>query len=152
MTYIPLHLHSCYSPKWGVHSLDEICKAAVRLEFKTLALTDCNGIYGIPNFPDCARHHGLNPIIGSELVYADQRAFVLVRNHTGYANLCRLLSDLHCSEDFRNGLTIISDQHELLTGLRAQNKEHLYVELSPVGVKIVVTSVSSRGFGTKVLF
>jgi DNA-directed DNA polymerase III PolC len=140
MNYIPLHIHSCYSPKWGVHSLEEICAAVVRLNIESLALTDRNGIYGIPNFLDCASRYGLKPIIGSELVYGDQRAIILVRNQTGYANLCRLLSDLHCAEDFsligalqhfRNGLTVISDQPQLLSALRAQSKEQLYVELSP---------------------
>ena len=65
---------------------------------------------------------------------------LLARDAEGYANLCRLLSELHCRGDFdlaaalahyRRGLTILSDQAELLAPLRRREREHLYVELSP---------------------
>jgi len=140
MNYVPLHIHSAFSPQWGVRSLEEICAAAVEMQISSLALTDRNGLYGIPHFLDSAKQHGLKPIIGSEAVYGGQRAVLLVRNETGYENLCRLLSDLHCRENFefpttlqryRHGLIIITDSPQLLSCLRRQSKEHLYVELSP---------------------
>ena len=140
MSYVPLHIHSCYSPQWGVRSLEEICAAAVRLGIGCLALTDRNGLYGIPHFLDCARQYGIRSLIGSEVVHAGLRAVLLARDADGYENLCRLLSDLHCHDGFkladalqqyRKGLIILSDQPQLLAPLRKQNKEHLYVELSP---------------------
>lgn len=140
MSYVPLHVHSCYSPQWGVCSLEQICAAACNLGFKSLALTDRNGLYGIPHFLDCARRHGLAPLIGSEALYDGQRAVLLARDSEGYANLCRLLSDLHCRRDFslfaalqqyRRGLVILSDNPQLLAHLRRQQRQQLYVELSP---------------------
>ncbi len=140
MNYVPLHLHSCFSPQWGVHSLDELCTRARTLGLPALALTDRNGIYGIPHFLETARHQGIKPLVGCEAVHGDQRAVLIARDSEGYANLCRLLSDLHCREDFllsealrkdRAGLVILSDQPQVLAPLRKDSRDHLYVELSP---------------------
>jgi DNA-directed DNA polymerase III PolC len=140
MSYAPLHVQSSFSPNWGVRSLDDLCSAASTMGFTTLALTDRNGLYGIPHFLDCARQHNLAPIIGCEAVHSGQRAILLARNSGGYANLCRILSDLHCCDDFalsealvhyRQGLTILSDHPHVLGALRRQGREYLYVELSP---------------------
>ena len=140
MNFFPLHVHSSFSPQWGVRSLEDICQTARRLGLTGLALTDRNGLYGIPHFLNCARQHGLRPLIGSEAYHGGQRAVLLARDAEGYTNLCRLLSDLHCCSDFvladalqryRRGVTTLSDQPQLLNLLRKQSSEHLYVELSP---------------------
>lgn len=140
MTYVPLHLHSALSPQWGVRSIEEICAAAHAMGLKALALTDRNGLYGIPRFLECAAQHNLKPIIGCEAVHQEHRAIILVRTEEGYANLCRLISELHCNvhfslpqelQKYRRGLTVISDQKKLIAELRHQSPEHLYVELSP---------------------
>jgi len=138
--YVPLHVHSSFSPQWGVRSPETICTVARQLGIRRLALTDRNGLYGIPHFLECARQAGLAPIIGSEAVHGGQRAVLLVRDHEGYASLCRLLSDLHCDRGFvladaliryRKGLTVLSDDPQVLATLRRKSREHLYVELSP---------------------
>jgi error-prone DNA polymerase len=107
---------------------------------KRLALTDRNGLYGLPNFLAAANRNGLIPLVGSELVSNRQRALLLVRDQSGYSNLCRLISALHNDSAFdlaaslsrhRNGLFIISDDRALLTRLSQQNRGGLYVELSP---------------------
>jgi DNA-directed DNA polymerase III PolC len=140
MSYVPLHLHSAASPQWGVRPVAELCSAARVLGFETLALTDRNGLYAVPDFLAAARRCGLRPIIGAEALHGGQRAVLLARDAEGYANLCRLLSELHCRSDFdlaaalahyRRGLTILTDQAELLAPLRRRGREHLYVELSP---------------------
>ncbi len=140
MSYVPLHIHSAFSPQWGVRTLDDICAEVARFGIDSLALTDRNGLYGIPHFLDCARQHGLKPIVGSEAVHKDQRAVLLVYDEKGYTNLCQLLSELHCHPDFnlttalqryRKGLIILSDHAELLSVLRRQTADQLYVELSP---------------------
>jgi len=140
MSYVPLHVQSSFSPQWGVRSLDDICRTASQSGFKNLALTDRNGLYGIPHFLDTARHHDLAPLIGCEAIHGGQRAVLLARDSDGYANLCRLLSDLHCCEDFvlaealirfRQGVTVLSDHPQILAALKRHNPEHLYVEMSP---------------------
>jgi len=139
-SFVPLHLHSCYSPQWGVLSLEEICAAARCLGITTLALTDRNGLYGIPRFLELATEHGLAPIIGAEACHDSGRAVLLARNPEGYANLCRLLSDLHCQSGFdlagglaaqRRGLVILSDEEKILRPLARISRHDLFVELSP---------------------
>lgn len=138
--YIPLHVHSAFSPHWGVRSVEEICTAARALGFRKLALTDRNGLYGLPHFLDTARAQGLSPIIGAEAVSNGQRAVLLARDETGYGNLCRLLSDLHAQREFmltrslveyRQGLIVLSDDAVVLKSLLRQSRQSLFVELSP---------------------
>ncbi|KIH77249.1 DNA polymerase III, alpha subunit [Geoalkalibacter ferrihydriticus] len=140
MSYAALHVHSAFSPQWGVRSVEDICAAARALGLRHLALTDRNGLYGVPHFLEVAKAHGLLPLIGAETVKGGQRAVLLARDAEGYANLCRLLSDLHCRADFdlaqslcvlRRGLTVLSDDAAVLMPLRRQSRANLYVELSP---------------------
>src|SRR3954469_21545859 len=98
--FVHLHVHSSFSPAWGVHSPEALCAAAKSIGATTLALTDRNGLYAIPRFIAAAREAGIAPLIGAEAVAGDQRAVLLARNSEGYANLCRLLSDLHCQSGF----------------------------------------------------
>jgi DNA polymerase-3 subunit alpha len=67
-----------------------------------LALTDFMTLAGVVRFQAACAEHGIRPIIGCELAVADPQfgdlptpaQFVaLVRNHAGYAQLVRLLTD-----------------------------------------------------------
>lgn len=137
---IHLHVHSSFSPSWGIHSPESLCSAARQMGTTTLALTDRNGLYAIPRFLQAAREAGIAPIIGAEAVAGGQRAVLLARDGEGYANLCRLLSQLHCQHSFvldqaiarfRAGLIVITDDRRILTTLQQDSAEGLFVELSP---------------------
>ncbi len=138
--FVPLHVHSSFSPAWGLHDPEKICRTARAMGMGRLALTDRNGLYGIPHFLQCAREAGLEPIVGAEAVTDRNHAVLLVRNQEGYENLCRLLSDLHCREGFelpssliryREGLCVLTDDGEVLKRLKRDSPEDLFVELSP---------------------
>ncbi|BCG45747.1 Error-prone repair homolog of DNA polymerase III alpha subunit [Citrifermentans bremense] len=138
--FIHLHAHSSLSPNWGVHSPEALCSHAALLGFKTLAITDRNGLYGVPRFLDVAREAGIAPIIGTEAVTQNNRAVLLASNEEGYANISRLISDLHCQKNFdlvqaiseyRRGIIVLSDDRKLLSVLKQQSDEGLFVELSP---------------------
>jgi len=140
MSFVPLHVHSSFSPAWGLHHPDKLCLAARALGISRMALTDRNGLYGTPHFIQCARDAGIAPIIGTEAVSDNHRAVLLVRDQTGYGNLCRLLSDLHCREDFdlpsaierhRDGLCVLTDDAGVLRYLKRVSPQDLFVELSP---------------------
>jgi error-prone DNA polymerase len=140
MSFVHLNVHSHYSRGWGLAGLEELCCLAREQGLDRLALTDTNGLYGLIPFLQAARDYGLKAIVGSEIKTADQRAVALVRDPTGYANLCRLLSDRHCRQDFdlvaalkerRQGLIIFSDDFSLLKALKRESNEDLFVELSP---------------------
>ncbi|WP_224961560.1 DNA polymerase III subunit alpha [Geomonas subterranea] len=138
--FIHLHVHSSLSPNWGVHSPEALCAEAARLGFDTLALTDRNGLYGVPRFLDAAREAGISPIIGTEAVTEQNRAVLLAADQEGYANISRLLSDLHCDNSFdlchalsryRHGVIVVSDDRRLLSALKRVSEDGLFVELSP---------------------
>ncbi len=140
MSFTHLHIHSAFSPGWGIHSPEALCAAAKAMGNTHLALTDRNGLYGIPHFLSCAREAGVRPIIGAEALSGANRAVLLARDEDGYANLCRLLSELHCRGGFqltealrtyRRGLIILSDDAAVLTPLARDERNDLFVELSP---------------------
>jgi len=138
--FVHLHVHSALSPNWGVHSPEVLCAKAARMGFGALALTDRNGLYAVPRFLGAAREAGLDPIIGTEAVTTQNRAVLLARDEEGYANISRLLSDLHCKkqfdliralEEYRRGVVVLSDDGKLLSALKKDSQEALFVELSP---------------------
>lgn len=140
MSFTHLHVHSAYSPNWGLHAPAVLCAAARSAGMTHLALTDRNGLYGIPRFVEEAKKAGIAPLIGAEAVSGTQRAVLLVKNQNGYAALCRLLSALHARHPFdladalttfREGLYILSDDVTLLQTLAEQHRAGLYVEISP---------------------
>jgi len=140
MDFIHLNIHSHYSRGWGIGSIEELCLSARDMGMDSLALTDTNGLYGLMFFLEAARDAGIRPIAGSEVAAGCHRAVLLVRSRTGYANLCRILSDRNCRKEFdliktirekREGLIIISDDFSLLKTLRRDSTEDLFVEMSP---------------------
>jgi len=140
MHFIHLNVHSHFSKGWGLGSIEELCLTAREHGMDRLALTDINGLYGLVFFLEAAREMGIQPIVGSELTTDSHRAVLLVRNREGYANLCRIISDRHCHQDFdlikalrerREGLIIFSDDFRLLKALKRDSMKDLYVEMSP---------------------
>ncbi|MGD9321889.1 MAG: PHP domain-containing protein, partial [Desulfobacteraceae bacterium] len=138
--FVHLNVHSHYSKGWGIPTIEQLCRSAKAQGMDRLALTDTNALYGLIFFLQTAKEMGIQPIVGSELKTDDHRAVLLVRNREGYANLCRIISDRHCHQDFdlvqslktrRQGLIIFSDDLRLLKTLKKEGREDLYVEMSP---------------------
>jgi DNA-directed DNA polymerase III PolC len=121
-------------------SIEELCRSAKQQGMNRFALTDTNGLYGLLYLIQTAREMDIKPVIGSELTTDEHRAILLVRNHEGYANLCQIISDRHCHQDFnlikslkerRGGLIVLSDDFGLLEALKRDSKVDLFVEMSP---------------------
>jgi error-prone DNA polymerase len=138
--FVHLHVHSDYSPMQGVSSLETLCRAARRQGFGTMALTDTNGLYGAIRFLELAKQEQVKPILGAELTSGGRRALLLAKTPGGYANLCRLLSERHCSPSFefveavarhRDGLIVATDDGAALEAWAADRRDDLYVELTP---------------------
>jgi len=87
---------------WGVDGVRTICRAAARMGYDRLALTDTDNLYGLWTFLSACRQEGLQPIVGAELTdpHAKRRVVCLVENAEGYGNLCRILTRRHLSTDF----------------------------------------------------
>ncbi len=92
-TYVHLHTHSYYSLLDGTMSLEELVQQARKQRFRHLALTDHNALYGAVQFYRLAKAAGIHAIVGAEISLTDNTNLILlVKNETGYRNLCQLLS------------------------------------------------------------
>ncbi|BBO91085.1 DNA-directed DNA polymerase [Desulfosarcina ovata subsp. ovata] len=123
--FIPLTLRSHYSLMWGTDSPTAICRAARRLGYERLALTDTDNLCGLWPFLHACREEGLTPIVGAEVTdpCSTRRAVCLVRNGDGYANLCRLITRRHRDPAFdlatalpasAGGLLVLTGHADLL--------------------------------------
>ncbi|MGB1841146.1 MAG: PHP domain-containing protein, partial [Longimicrobiales bacterium] len=108
--YVELHCHSGFSFLDGASHPEELVMRAVELGYPALALTDHNGLYGSMEFAQTARLANLQPITGAELTLRDcftgaeepesgHHVTLLAETPTGYANLCRLLTEAHMNSE-----------------------------------------------------
>ncbi len=97
--FVHLRLHSEFSITDGVVRIDDAVAAAVKDEMGALALTDLSNLFGLVRFYTAARSSGIKPIAGADVWVSNpqdpdqpHRLLLLVQNHSGYLNLCELLS------------------------------------------------------------
>jgi error-prone DNA polymerase len=90
---VPLWCKSNYSFLEGASHPEELVEQASRFKLPAIALTDRDGIYGVVRAHEAVKEHGGHLIIGSEMTVDDGSTIVLyARGHTGYRNLCTLIS------------------------------------------------------------
>ena len=122
---IPLTVRSNYSFMWGTAPVKQVCRAARRLGYTRLALTDTDNLCGLWPFLTACQREGLTPIVGAEVTdpQLKQRAVCLVASDTGYRSLCRLLTRRHMDENFKlepavishaDGLVVLTQSPDLL--------------------------------------
>ena len=97
--FIHLRLHSEYSITDGAVRIDDAVQAACNDAMGALALTDLGNLFGLIKFYSAARAGGVKPIAGADVWLSNElepdlphRMLLLVQNHTGYLNLCQLLT------------------------------------------------------------
>lgn len=104
--FVHVHCHSEYSLLDGANRLDALVQRAAELGMPALALTDHGVMYGVADFYERCKAHGIKPILGVEAYVAprrhtdkqpriDQAAYhmvLLARNLQGYKNLIKLTS------------------------------------------------------------
>ena len=127
---IPLTVRSNYAFMWGTAPVQQVCRAARRLGYRRLALTDTDNLCGLWPFLTACRREGLTPIVGAEVTDPQRkhRAVCLVANDSGYRNLCRLLTRRHLDENFSleaaviphaDGLVVLTQSADLLAAWHA---------------------------------
>lgn len=88
---IPLEVHSHYSLLRGTLSPKHLCDFMIKKGYTQFAIADTNNLYGMIFLYQTALERGLDMIVGATLDDAQKRkAVLLVKNITGYSNLCRL--------------------------------------------------------------
>lgn len=93
--FVHLHVRSGFSYGYGVATPEELAGAAARMGMGSLALTDRDGLYGIPRFIEAAGGVGLAPIVGVEVSVAEPgggHLVLLAEALEGYRSLCRLIT------------------------------------------------------------
>ncbi|HET6505720.1 MAG TPA: DNA polymerase III subunit alpha [Baekduia sp.] len=118
MSYVELHCHSAFSFLDGASLPEELVAAALDRGHETLALTDHNTVSGSMEFAQAASSLGLRAVHGAEIDLVDahtarerregailrdeereacwsRHVTLLVRDATGWRNLCRLLTRAH---------------------------------------------------------
>jgi DNA polymerase-3 subunit alpha len=106
--FVHLHLHSQYSLLDGAIRPKALLEAAKGYKMPAVAVTDHGNLFGAVDFYELAMKSGVKPIIGCETYVAPgsmrdrtppvrgatnaYHLVLLVKNATGYRNLCKLLS------------------------------------------------------------
>jgi error-prone DNA polymerase len=104
-----LHARSGFSFGFGVARPEELVEAAAEMGMPSLALTDRDGLYGIPRFLESAGEVGILPIVGVEVQTAGGHIVLLAESIEGYRSLCRLVTEYRTSsEDRRSPLCPLS--------------------------------------------
>ena len=145
--YTELHCHSYYSLLDGVSSPEALLQRVRALGMHGLALTDHEGVYGLPRFASAAESVGLQAIYGAELTLSDGAHVVLLaRDLTGYQNLCRCISAAHLGrdkDDPRLAFDSLSARAEGLIALTACEQGELHRALL-AGGEDAATEVAGR--------
>ncbi|MEA2473744.1 MAG: error-prone polymerase [Thermoleophilaceae bacterium] len=96
MPYVELHCHSAFSFLDGASHPVEIAAAAAEQGHEAIALTDHDGLHGSMEMATAVRALGVRAIVGAELTLEDgHHVTLLCEDRTGYANLCRLVTEAH---------------------------------------------------------
>src|SRR5437867_8724923 len=94
-----LHLHTLYSLLDGAIRLPDLMRSCEETGMKAVAVTDHGNMFGVVNFYQEAKKHGIKPIIGFEAYVAGEKGMgdksqrvgnhlvLLAQNETGYRNL-----------------------------------------------------------------
>lgn len=106
--FVHLHLHSQYSLLDGAIKLDELITRVKEFKMPAVAVTDHGNMFGAAEFYTKAMKAGVKPVVGCEVYVAPGSRFtkgnargsseasyhlvLLCMNHTGYQNLCRMVS------------------------------------------------------------
>ncbi|GIU99466.1 MAG: DNA-directed DNA polymerase [Actinomycetota bacterium] len=124
-SFVHLDVRSYFSLKEGAFSPEDLARRAAELDMPAVALTDRDGLYGAARFVRACERHGVRPLLGASLTLRtvgsgggrasperrrggaerrpssegegppDLHVILLARDGTGYANLCRLITDAH---------------------------------------------------------
>jgi error-prone DNA polymerase len=111
MSFAHLHCHSVWSLLDGAIPAEALPHIASTLGQEAIAMTDTNSLTGAVRFTKACADAGVKPIYGAELTLRrhhkkqaksqtrKETVTLIARDRTGYANLCRLISASHLSNE-----------------------------------------------------
>lgn len=90
MKYTALQVKTSYSILNSLNKIDKLVSHAKKLGYTSLAITDHNNMFGVPEFYNECRKNNIKPIIGLELGIEDKNILLYAMNNKGYKNLIKL--------------------------------------------------------------
>ena len=90
MNYVPLQIKTSYSLLSSLIKIPNLIEHAKKLGYNTLAITDHNNMFGVPEFYNACKKNDIKPIIGLELTINDKNILLYAMNNHGYKNLIKL--------------------------------------------------------------
>lgn len=116
-----LHVHSEYSLMESTISIKELVTAAAKNGMKAVALTDKYVMSGAVEFYKEAIRKNIKPIIGCEIRVMNSgmisQMVILIKNITGYENLCQIISKSNMESKTSTPSVKISDLRKKSGGL-----------------------------------
>ncbi|HMV69359.1 MAG TPA: PHP domain-containing protein, partial [Myxococcota bacterium] len=98
-SYVELVARSCYSLLHGASVPGDLVEAAAGHGLTRLAITDRDGVYGLPEAHLAGEKHGVGVICGAAITLVDAPPVVLLAEDlAGWGRLCRLLTDARARE------------------------------------------------------
>jgi error-prone DNA polymerase len=96
-SYVELSVRTNFSFLSGATPPELMVFRAAELGYDTIAITDRDGLYGIVRAYEEGQRQGIRIVTGCELTLeeAPTTLTVLVENHEGYRNLCKILTESH---------------------------------------------------------
>ncbi len=114
-SFVHLDVRSYFSLKDGAFSPEDLARRTAELGMRAVALTDRDGLYGAARFVTACQKQGIKSILGATLTVSagqehsrylplnntrvvrlqNSHVVLLARDDGGYANLCRLITDVH---------------------------------------------------------
>lgn len=90
MKYTALQVKTSYSLLNSLNKIDKLVEHAKELGYTSLAITDHNNMFGVPEFYQECKKNNIKPIIGLELDIKDKKILLYSMNKQGYKNLIKL--------------------------------------------------------------
>ena len=90
MNYTPLQVKTSYSILESLNGIEKLIKKAKELGYTSLAITDNDNMFGVPEFYQECKKNNIKPIIGIELTLEDKKILLYAINNNGYKNLIKL--------------------------------------------------------------
>ncbi|HEU4850948.1 MAG TPA: DNA polymerase III subunit alpha, partial [Telluria sp.] len=120
-SFVHLRVHSEYSIVDGLVRIDDLVAAAAKDKQAALAVTDLANLFCMVRFYKAARGKGIKPVIGVDAWITNDdnrdkpfRLLILAKNHTGYLQLCDLLSKAWLTNQYKGRAEIRAEWLEQL--------------------------------------
>lgn len=90
MNYTCLQVKTCYSILKSLNNIKKLVETAKKLGYTSLAITDENNMFGVPEFYQECKLNNIKPIIGLSLDIEEKKILLYAKDEKGYKNLIKL--------------------------------------------------------------